>query len=272
MIKVKTGVKPDYIIDSHAHLGYWPTLNQCKANLLESTKNNNIDFTLLSFDGSEFKENNSFLKPLTSLTAAKKVLSFINDNKEHFGLLIWIRPFFEKNAAEIELFIKKHIDIIYGLKVHPFLSRVRMTDERLCPYIEVAEKLNLPILVHTAKDKYSQLKYLIRVCKKYPKVKFIAAHCVLETDHNEIIAALLECKNLYCDTAWVDINFIKKLIDYKLTDKILFGTDNPIDGIRTLDEEIYQNYFNNSIRLTKSQINKIMYKNAIKLYDIKINN
>ena len=76
----------------------------------------------------------------------------------------------------------------------------------------------------------------------------------------------------YCDTAWVDINFIKKLIDYKLTDKILFGTDNPIDGIRTLDEEIYQNYFNNSIRLTKSQINKIMYKNAIKLYDIKINN
>lgn len=272
MSKIKTGTRPDYIIDSHAHLGYWPTLKQCESNLLESTKNNNIRFTLVSFDGSEFKENNSFLKKLTSITAAKKAIPFINDNVDNFGLLIWIRPFFEKNAAEVELFIKKHRDIIYGLKVHPFLSRIRMSDERLYSYIEIAHKLNLPILVHTAKDKYSQLKYLIRACKKYPQVKFIAAHCVLETDHNEIIEALIECKNLYCDTAWVDINFIKKLIDYKLTDRILFGTDNPIDGIRTLDEEIYQNYFNNSIKLTKSQINKIMYKNAIKVYGIKINN
>ena len=53
-----------------------------------------------------------------------------------------------------------------------------------------------------------------------------------------------------------------------LSDRIIFGTDNPIDGVKTLDNKLYLNYFSNSISMSQQDFDKIMYKNAIKVYQI----
>lgn len=258
------------IIDAHAHLGYWPTLASAKKDLLYSTTKNKVDFTLFSFDGTEVTDNQN-AKLIPQLLAAKKALAFTKAHKENFGFLIWCRPRLEKNIEELDTFIKKHRDFIYGLKFHPYTSRMKITDPRNYRYFDLARKYKLPILVHTANDKYSKLMYLERVSKKFPELTFIAAHCELLTDHEYTINVLKENPNIYCDTAWVDINFILKLKENNLIDRVMFGTDNPIDGKDTLDEEIYQNYFNNSINLNEEDYKKLMGENAIKLFNIKIN-
>lgn len=257
------------IIDAHAHLGYWPTLNKAKDMLLISNKQNKVNFTLFSFDGTEFNLEHK-TKLTDQIEGSKKALSFCKKYPSSFGMLVWYRPHLEKNYHELDMFVGKHLEFIHGLKFHPYTSSMRITDQRNYPYFEIARKYNLPILVHTANDKFSKLKYLIKTCQKFKDIIFIAAHCELLTNHDNIIKALKENPNLYCDTAWVEMEFILKLKENNLMDKVIFGTDNPIDGYETLNEKIYQNYFNNIIKLNKKDYAKLMYKNASKVYKIKL--
>ena len=258
-------MKKNFIVDTHTHIGYWPTLKVTQANLVSSCKNFNISFTLVSFDGSEFINERGRL--LSQIKASKKCLKFI-DEHEHYGMLIWIRPHFEKNYEELDNFITKHRDKIYGLKFHPFLSRMRVNDQRLYPYFELAKKHNLPVLVHTASDQYSKIKYLERAAQKFINLTFIAAHLELETDNIAALNALKNNPNIYGDTAWVNMNSLIKAKEMKVLDKIMFGTDNPIDGYETLNNPIYQSYFNNEIGLNKKELENLMYKTAIKVYKL----
>lgn len=258
-------MKAKYIVDAHTHIGYWPNLKTTQENLVSSSKDHNISFSLASFDGSEFLNERGRITK--QIVASKKCLKFINENK-HFGMLIWIRPHTEKNYDEIDAFINKHHDKIYGIKFHPFLSKMRVNDPRLYPYFEIAKKYNLPILVHTATDQYSKIKYLERAAKQFKDLTFVAAHLELETDNLEALNVLKNNKNVYGDTAWVNMNSLIKAKEMKVIDKIMFGTDNPIDGYETLDNPIYQSYFNNEINLTKKDYENVMYKTAIKVYKL----
>lgn len=257
------------IIDAHAHLGYWPTLAKAKEMLIYSTNKNKVNFTLFSFDGTEVSgEHKNKIVP--QIEGSKKALSFVKKYPDRFGMLIRCRPRFEKNIQELDTFISKHREFIYGLKFHPYTSQLKITDPRNYPYFYLAKKYNLPILVHTANDKYSKLIYMDRVCKKFNDLTFIAAHCELLSDHLITIEVLKNNPNLYCDTAWVDMKFIKSLKANDLMDRVMFGTDNPIDGFETLDEQIYQDYFHNKIRLSNKDYQKLMYYNAKKVYKINL--
>ncbi len=257
-----------YIIDAHAHYGYWPTLKEAEKALLISTEKNRIDFTLLSFDGSEFKDSSPSKRFTPQIESSKKALALANKYPSHFGILLWFRPYFEKNIGDLQAFYLKNREKIYGLKFHPYSSRLKITDKKVRPYLDMAREYKLPVLVHTAVDEYSDIKYLVEVAKEYPDVKFIAAHCVLLSDHYEMIDILKENPNIYCDTAWVDMEFIKVLDKNGLINRVMFGTDNPIDGIETLSNPLYQDYFNNKIKLGYYKYAKLMYKNALKIYGI----
>ena len=111
-------------------------------------------------------------------------------------------------------------------------------------------------------DIYSSIKYLADVAGRFPKVRFIAAHLELCSNHECAIEAMKEHPNIYCDTAWVDMATAKKVIDEVGEDRIFFGTDNPIDGKGTLANPLYASYFKNEIGLPKKQYEKLMGKNA----------
>ena len=261
-------MKIKYLIDTHQHYGYWNTLTECKYNLLNSFTKYNLSYALISFDGSEFKEEGQKRgKLIPSLEGSKKMLKFVKEN-EHYGMLVWVRPHTENNVQEIESFIKKHLNLIHGIKFHPYCSRMRVTDKRFEPYILIARKYNLPILVHTAKDKYSSLKYLKRVAMKFNDVIFVAAHMELLTNNKNCVTLLKECNNVYCDTAWVNMDILNDLKSEGLLDRVMFGTDNPIDGLDTLNNQIYLDYYNNKIKLTKKELSKVYFENALKVYKI----
>lgn len=267
------------IIDAHTHIGYWPNLWKTKRCLLKSMKKYHVNKALFSFDASEFKNedpnghkhNLNKVVKMKQMDIAYKALSFAKHHKNMY-MLFWIKPYFEQNVGDIERFYLKNKKYIKGLKVHPCLSHLKMTDRRLIPYLNLAKKYNLPVLVHTADDEYSKIKYLQTVAKKYPSVNFIAAHMELLSDNKEAIEVIKKNKNIYGDTAWVDINTIALAKQEGIIDKIMFGTDCPIDGYKTYSNPIYTNYFNNSINLSSVEYGMLMHVNAERIYKINAKN
>lgn len=259
-----------YIIDTHTHIGYWPTLAKTENNLVLSQKIHNINFSLVSFDDSEYRDETEY-KLIRQVEGTKKALAFAKKYK-NFGVLIRIRPHKENNWKDIEYLIKENRDLIYGLKFHPACSRLKITSKKVIPYLQLAEKYDLPILVHTAMDQYSSIIYLEEVAKLHPNIKFIAAHMELYSTNQFTVKTMIKNPNIYCDTAWVKPRILKYLVKNNLMDRIMFGSDSPIDGEQTLDNIIYQKYFTNFAKLSNIDFAKIMYKNAMAVYKIKEEN
>jgi predicted TIM-barrel fold metal-dependent hydrolase len=264
------------IVDAHTHIGYWRSLEKTKDCLLSLMHTHDVNYAITSIDASEFKSLGKEFAPktlrLNQIELNTKTLEFAKQNPCIFPL-IWIKPnreYREKSIKTLDEFISINRDHIYGLKVHPWCSRIRMNDRRLLPFLALARKYNLPILVHTAKDKYADIKYLKEVALANPDLTFIAAHLQLLSDHSEGVETLKNVPNIYGDTAWVDISVVQQLIKLGLEDKIMFGTDCPIDKDRTYDEDIYQNYFKNKKKIKRSIMDKVMYKNAIRIYKLPI--
>ena len=74
--------------------------------------------------------------------------------------------------------------------------------------------------------------------------------------------------NIYADTAWVNIDKTIRVLNEIGEDRIMFGSDNPIDGLNTFDNPMYLPYFNNNANIEYSTYKKLMRDNAIKVYKL----
>jgi predicted TIM-barrel fold metal-dependent hydrolase len=258
------------IIDAHAHIATWPTLRSCERQLIESQKKYGVSFSLISdCDCSEYPSVTKYgIHKVNQIEGLEATLKFVKKHKDKFGALVWVNPHNEKVTPELVDLIKKNRQYIFGLKIHPFESHIKMTSSKLIPYIKLAEELSLPILVHTAQDKYSDITFLAEVANKFPNVNFIAAHLQLCSDNKAGLFALRRTPNLYADTAWVNMKIAKKVLVDIGEDRIMFGTDNPIDGLDTLNNPMYQDYYKNKCKIPARLYHNLMYRNAIKIYKL----
>lgn len=260
------------IIDCHTHIASWPSIRTSRRNILLSMKEYNISYSLVSdCDCSEFPslEDRYPVRQISQIQGLKECLSFAKRYPDKIGVLVWLNPHKEKLTEEFKALIEKNLKYIHGFKFHPYESRMKITNKRLIPYLEYIKKLDMPLLVHTAKDEYSSIAELGKIAKKYPSVNFIAAHYELCTDDKRQAFNILKSNpNIYVDTAWVKANDVKKILRSISINKVCFGTDNPIDGRHTLDNEMHQEYFENTAHFTKEELEHIFYKNAKILYKI----
>lgn len=260
------------IIDAHAHLAHWPTLKTCEEELLESQKRYGVAFSLISdCDCSEYPSVDKYgIHHVDALTGVKTCVAFVKKHPKRFGALVWINPNHEKVTPELERYIEANRQWIYGLKMHPYESHLRVNSKKMIPYLELARKFALPLLVHTAQDKWSDVAFLGEVAGNYPDLKFVAAHMQLVSDNQTALHELKAHPNLYGDTAWVNMKIAKKVLTSIGEDRIMFGTDNPIDGVDTLNNPMYQEYYRNKSKLPGKLYHNLMYRNAEKLYGIRL--
>jgi hypothetical protein len=112
----------------------------------------------------------------------------------------------------------------------------------------------------------------LEVAKDFPNTKFVMVHLGLYTDYKETKEVFShKLPNIFGDTTWVSLKVAKEIMKTYGSHLLVFGTDNPIDGINTLKKEIYQEYFTNAPKeLTKEEYDRLMYKNAIDIFNIKL--
>lgn len=268
------------IIDTHAHIGKMLNFNMKTEEILYSMDKYKIDFTLFSnIEAAEFSHNGikvPFFMSKPQNTLLKKTIAEARKAPDKLGVLVWCKIYKETPDEEFRQLIKDNRDIIYGIKLHPFHSHVRPDDEKLEPLYKIAAEFDLTIVSHTGGREEARSIYLYNAAEKHPELKFIMVHMDLGTDNREALDLLGKLPNLYGDTTWVPVQTTLEAIKRYGSKKMLFGTDNPIDGKDTLlrnktgDRSLYQEYFNEIKELlSKDEYEDLMCNNAKRVFGIK---
>ena len=93
--------------------------------------------------------------------------------------------------------------------------------------------------------------------------------------NKEAIDLIAQLPNLYGDTTWVPVRSTLYAVQTCGSQKILFGTDNPIDGETHMEfnragqRSLCQEYFHEfRDMVSREDYDNIMYKNAERLFGI----
>lgn len=269
------------IIDTHVHIGNILVFDMPPEDVLYSMDRYGIDFSLVS--NVECAENDHNGNPIpqnlqkSQNEVLENTLEFAKAHSDKIGLLPWLKIRQETPDKKFIKTISDNRDIVYGLKLHPFHSRTAPDDETLEPIYKLAAEYCLPVVSHTGGCAEADSLRLYNAAKKHPEINFVMVHMDLGTDNSQAIELLGKLPNLYGDTTWVPIESTLKAINKWGSDKILFGSDNPIDGKDTYlndkfgNRSLYQQYFNEfKAMVGKADYDNIMYKNAERLFGIKI--
>jgi len=267
------------IIDSHVHIGHMIGFKMKEKEVLYSMEKYGIDYSLVSnIEAAEFSRKGTrvpFFLSKSQNRILKKTIKFARKNPDKIGVLAWVKLFSEKPDEEFERLIKENRDIIFGLKFHPFHSMTSPDDEKAQPYYELAEKYNLPVVSHTGGCEQARSIHLYNAAKKHPNINFVMVHMDLGTDNKEALGLLGKLPNLYGDTTWVPLKTTLEAVKTCGSEKILFGSDSPIDGKDTYEynkwgeRSLYQEYFNEFKKLVSAEdYDNIMFKNAQRLFGI----
>ena len=267
------------IVDMHTHIGEVFNFKMPEENLIESMQKYNIDFSICSNCEAAAFDHNHKLLPYTMQKSQElayaDAISFARKHSDKIAVMPWVKPHCQTISNEFISMLRQNLDITVGIKVHPVHSFINFNSPSVEEYIKLAEQFDLPVLVHTDDTLESGCESVYEMSVKYPTVKFILGHMGLGTDNQEAIKMIKERKNLYGDTAWVPVKSTVQAIKECGANKIMFGTDNTIDGVDTLgvnpsgEPSLYQQYFNELKDLvTQTEYENLMYKNAIRVFKL----
>lgn len=266
------------IVDAHVHIGTSLGLVFPPKMILDSMEKYNVGYALVSnLDGSEVDYEQKLIPDeyrQSQIEVNSKTVEFAKDCPDKIGALLWGMPLMESCDAEFEKLVADNLDVVHGIKIHPYHNKIRFDDPKVQEYIKLAAKYDLAVMTHTAMDQYSDCRQVYEMAKKYPQVRFVMAHSQLGSeDNSQAIECLKEgLPNLYADCAWVRPENALRIIKECGADKLLFGSDNPIDGIDTYAHpefyEIYFGEFKNMV--TEEEYTKLMKDNAVKVYKLNL--
>lgn len=269
------------IIDTHVHIGKTIGFSMTEEDVLYSMEQYGIDFSLVSsIEGAECDHKGRRIPQLLQKKqneVLRKTVRFARENPSEIGALPWVKPLTEQPDEEFVRLISENRDVIYGMKLHPFHSIVAPDDERMEAYYKIAAEYSLPIVSHTGGREEAMSIHLYNAAKKHPELSFVMVHMDLGTDNRRAIELLGKFPNLYGDTTWVPVKSTVEAIRRWGSEKILFGSDSPIDGRdtylhnRTGDRSLYQEYFHEFRQMVSADdYDNIMYKNAERLFGVSI--
>ncbi len=204
----------------------------------------------------------------TKATQVEKVNDFIGEYAKAEKLYIGFGTI-HKDFENIENELKRVKAMgLKGLKLHPDFQNFKIDEPAMDRIYQCAMDIGLPILMHMGDKNTDNSKpaRLANVLESFPKLTVIAAHMGGVFDWEEAIKCLYG-KDVYFDTSST-MPFVKSEKVYKMiymhdVNKILFGSDFPIQWTSEALEDIYR------LNLSDEDRNKILYENAAKLLGVR---
>lgn len=269
------------MIDSHVHVGGEAdgfVMNE--EMVLASMEKYGIDISIVSdadaaeYDGDSVRHPRE--KQVSQEESLERIIRFCRENPGKIYGAFWCKPHHETLTERIEELIKNNRDVIVALKVHPFSSNLSFSDEKMVPYLDLAVKYELPVVVHTAGAVNDSPMRVYEMACRYPMLKFVMVHMGLGTDNQLAVDLMGKADNLYADTTWVPIKTTLEVIRRYGSKRVIFGSDNPVDGEDTYacnpkgEPSLYCQYFK-ELRETISHedYENLMDKTARNLFFIK---
>ncbi len=209
------------IIDGHIHAGYWsrdyfygrgveyPEIDGCLDDC-------GIDGAILTS---------------TDLRRNDEVLDFItNSARKRYWFFPWVNP---ADAGDLE-YVAGRAEEIHGLKFHPSVDKVKITDRRTEPFLQFGEERGLPVLVHCGRwQEMSSYELALDAAAKHPASGFILSH--MGGDTPELVTGAVEgilkrgLTNVHLGIEGVrEYWIVRQAIDRLGAERVIFGSDFPL--------------------------------------------
>ena len=199
------------------------------------------------------------LKPSQVAVINDNTASHTKENIAGFGTL------HQDYEGDIEKEIKRIKNLgLKGIKLHPDFQHFNIDDKKMYPVYDILRSEKLPILFHTGdlNSPCSSPRRLAKVLEDFPGIIAIGAHLGGRDQWDEA-KEYLYGKDVYLDTSSchrrLSYNEIRDIIRMHDIDKIMFGTDYPIETYEFCLDSFFK------IGLTDEENEKILYKNANRL-------
>lgn len=156
-----------------------------------------------------------------------EIKELIRVGGEHVHPLLWLTPRMMKTWG---LRYMLHSKVKWqGVKMHwqahhEWYYNIHLTKQAM----QVVEKLNVPLLLHTGEFKECMPNVFESLIKDYPNVTFVLAH---GRPLAPTMRLLTHYNNVYVDTAFMPAEHIAELIESGYIKRVLWGTDAPINLI-----------------------------------------
>lgn len=291
------------VIDFHIHLAYHKIYPEAfLTGLLDKESSNpkviekQLKFLKLLLRD---KTGDALIRQMDESGVDKSVLLIIDDNgylgqpefeieqiyELHYNILnkypdrFYVFAGFHPERLNGMKILKKGIETygFHGIKLYPPYG-FKIDGDNMIECFQYANKMKLNVLSHTGhsinqlKNEYASPEYFASIVDLYPNANFILAHAGYKLNDSSIVD-LLNKDNVYADIsgfASMSDNSIQNIFDSRYNNKILFGTDWPINNITKstsfLIERVKKKFLESNIKEEKL-LENILYKNALSLLE-----
>jgi predicted TIM-barrel fold metal-dependent hydrolase len=179
-----------------------------------------------------------------------------------FHIALYVNPTMLDLSEDLSQFL---IYPFKALKIHP--DAVDFSNQQIEIICAIAEKNELPLMIHTGFDKTCHCERFRPFIQNHPKLIFVFCHA---RPSEEAFPMMREFPNLWIDTAFLSFNELVSNISKDVEDRILFGTDFPVNRwFPHLGDE--RKWYANQISLIRCTLDKtiarkIFYDNYCRLY------
>jgi len=185
----------------------------------------------------------------------------VNKYPRRFVGLSWVDPKRAEAAEEVKKAV--HEWNFKGVKMHPLLDSFLPDDELIDPVMEIARKLQLPILFHSGHPPWSLPWHFGNLADRFPDVKIILGH--MGHGHivyiNGSIEMALKHENIYLETSGMPMHTkVKQAVQRVGVERVLYGSDMPFGHPAFELAKI------RVAGLTEEELNKILDSNARRLF------
>ena len=245
------------IIDAHIHVGVWdhPGFLGRRCDLREAIR----ELEVSGIDGAALLPTDQ-CDNAGLLAQAREVLA------EGYQGMLWMFPWVRPDVAMDLEWVAENLSSVTGLKIHPSLARLRITEDAFQPALRLANQNQLVVLVHCGRwQEIASYRYAVAVAKEYPQAKFLLAHAGGDTPPYATEAAKLVAesgvKNVWFEFSglreyWV----IEENVALLGAERYLFGSDYCLAHPRMYLGAVA------AMRLTQAEKALILGGNAVRLF------
>lgn len=181
-----------------------------------------------------------------SLRALPEMLQLQEIAGDDLVPVLWVCPDWMENG-ELQNMLQSGIQW-KCIKVHGYFHQWEAVPGLLDKVVELARSMNVPILFHTGGRDVSDAGSYLDIIKRNADVTFILAHC---RPVEQAIEVMKCCPNCYGDTAFTPIEGIEMMIKEGLANRLMFGTDYPLQMVFYPDKD-YQAMYREMIDDTRN--------------------
>lgn len=206
------------VIDNHVHVGWYRDGYHSPKEIWKSETDAGVDEICVS-------STSTYAELYDLVINEMKELQILGKQRIH--PILWLTPnMLDSSAINSMLYSGIKWE---GIKIHPEAHKEWAYNRNLTiQAAKIAQTYNLPLMIHTGEDSFSSAQTFEYLFFRYPHMKFVLAH---GKPLKQIISLLAKYHNIVIDTAFMQAKDVKKLVRLGVPDKIIFGTDTPINKI-----------------------------------------